>query len=122
MASRTDLTNVQVSDGYKQLLIVGDTDGIDATTGRILYDGNGTATDLEVASDHVNIKTKLKIGGSELTATPSQINTLTSGLTVTATELNQLDDVEVGGTNSDDIVDVSTAQSLSNKTIDGGTF
>ena len=122
MASRTDLSNLAVADGYTQLIHVGDSDGIDASTGRTLYDGDGTATDLEVAGNHVNVKTSFKIGGDALTATPTAINTIASGLTATAQELNQLDDVEVGGTNSDDIVDVATNQNLSNKTIDGGTF
>ena len=122
MSSRTDLTNITVADGYRQLIHVGDSDGIDGSTGRTLYDGNGTATDLEVAGDSVNVKTSLKIGGDALTATPTAINAIASGLTATAQELNQLDDVEVGGTNSDDIVDVATNQSLSNKTIDVGTF
>jgi len=45
-----------------------------------------------------------------------------NSVTATAAELNQLDDKTVGGTNSDDIVDVSSSQSLSNKTLDGGTF
>jgi len=38
-------------------------------------------------------------------------------LTATSTELNQLDGVTVGGTSPGDIVDLDTAQSLSNKTL-----
>jgi hypothetical protein len=121
MATRTDLSNTQIADGYKQLLHVGDSAGVHASTGRGIYDGDGTATDLEIATNHVNVKTKLKIGGVSLDATPSELNAF-AGLTATSSELNQLDDVTVGGTNSDDIVDVATAQSLTNKTIDGGTF
>tara|TARA_R100001510_G_C7656692_1_gene217034 strand:+ start:8539 stop:8778 length:240 start_codon:yes stop_codon:yes gene_type:complete len=45
-----------------------------------------------------------------------------NSVTATASELNQLDDKTVGGTNTDDIVDVGSSQSLSNKTLDGGTF
>ena len=108
MATRTDLSNLTVADGYKQLIHVGDSEGIDNTALRNLYDGDGTATDLEVSANAVNIKTQLKLAGS--------------GITATASELNQLDDKEIGGTNSDDIVDIGTAQSLNNKTIDGGTF
>ena len=108
MASRTDLSNVSIADGFKQLIHVGDSDGIHSSTGRTLYDGDGTATDLEVSQNSINIKTQLKIAGS--------------GITATANELNQLDDKTVGGTNSDDIVDIATAQELTNKTIDGGTF
>ena len=36
--------------------------------------------------------------------------------------LSELDDKTVGGTNNDDIVDVSSSQSLSNKTLEGGTY
>jgi len=108
MSSRTDLSNIAVAEGYRQLIHVGDSEGIDASTGRILYDGNGTATDLEISGNSVNVKTTLKIAGT--------------GISATANELNQLDDVEVGGTNADDIVDIGTTQSLTNKTIDGGTF
>ena len=121
MATRTDLSNVTVADGYSQLVHVGDSDGIDATTGRTLYDGNGTPIDLEVSSNSVNVKTKLNLQGVALDATATELNAF-GGLTSTVAELNQLDDVEVGGTQSDDIVDVATAQQLSNKTIDGGTF
>ena len=56
-----------------------------------------------------------------VTATTAELNK-TDGLTVTTSELNQLDDKTVGGTNSDVIVDVASSQSLSNKTLDGGTF
>jgi hypothetical protein len=45
-----------------------------------------------------------------------------NGVTATASEINQLDDKTVGGSNNDDIVDVSSSQSLINKTLDGGTF
>ena len=108
MASRTDLSNLSVANGYKQLIHVGDSDGIHSSTVRGIYDGDGTATDLELSGNSVNVKTQLKISGS--------------GITATANELNQLDDKTVGGTNSDDIVDVGTVQELKNKTIDGGTF
>ena len=43
-------------------------------------------------------------------------------ITATASELNQLDDKTVGGTNSDDIVDVSSSQTLSGKTIESNTY
>ena len=56
-----------------------------------------------------------------ITSTASEIN-ITDGLTATTAELNQLDDKTVGGTNSDDIVDVASSQSLDNKTLEGGTY
>lgn len=56
-----------------------------------------------------------------VTSTASELN-ITDGLTATTIELNQLDDKIVGGTESDDIVDVGSSQALDNKTLDGGTF
>ncbi len=56
-----------------------------------------------------------------VTSTASELN-ITDGLTATTAELNQLDDKTVGGTNSDDIVDVASSQSLDNKTLEGGTY
>jgi hypothetical protein len=56
-----------------------------------------------------------------VTADASELN-IADGLTATTTELNQLDDKVVGGTSNDDIVDVGSSQTLSNKTLDGGTF
>jgi hypothetical protein len=61
--------------------------------------------------------TKVKDSG----VTQSDLSKLNS-LTATATEINQLDDKTVGGTQSDDIVDISSSQSLSNKTLEGGTY
>lgn len=56
-----------------------------------------------------------------VTSSASELN-ITDGLTATTAELNQLDDKTVGGANNDDIVDVSSSQTLQNKTLDGGTF
>ena len=108
MAQRTDLSAIAVADGYKQLIHVGDSDGVHATTNRIIYDGDGTATDLELSGNSINVKTQLKISGS--------------GVTATANELNQLDDVELGGSDSQDVITVGSTQLINNKTIDGGTF
>jgi hypothetical protein len=108
MATRTDLSNIAVAEGYKQLIHVGDSTGIDSSTGRTLYDGDGTATDLELSGNSVNIKTRLKLNGS--------------GVLATASELNQLDDVEFGGDDSQDVITVGSTQLINNKTIDGGTF
>ncbi len=43
-------------------------------------------------------------------------------ITATASELNQLDDKVIGGTNNDDIVDVGSNQTLSGKTIESNTY
>ena len=50
-----------------------------------------------------------------------QANTNATGV-VTDSELNQLDDKVIGGTNNDDIVDVSSNQTLSGKTIESNTY
>ncbi len=64
-----------------------------------------------------NSITKVKDSG----VTQNDLAKLNS-VTATASELNQLDDKTVGGTNSDDIVDVGSSQSLTNKTLEGGTY
>ena len=61
--------------------------------------------------------TKVKDSG----VTQSDLTKLNS-LTASASEINQLDDKTVGGSNNDDIVDVASSQSLSNKTLEGGTY
>jgi|TARA_R110001583_G_scaffold30746_1_gene105891 hypothetical protein len=43
-------------------------------------------------------------------------------ISATASELNQLDDKVIGGTSSDDVVDISSTQALLNKVIDNGTY
>ena len=120
MSAVTTLTNQQIATSYVQLLHTGDSDGLGSTP-LVIYDGDGTATDLEVAGNHINVKTKLKLAGVALDATASEQKAF-SGLTATSSELNQLDDVEVGGSNADDIISVGATQTLTNKTIDGGTF
>ena len=74
----------------------------------------------------LTLTTQLNNNLGELKYTPlsqgaSELN-ITDGLTATTTELNQLDDKVVGGSENDDIVDVGSSQTLQNKTLDGGTF
>ena len=58
--------------------------------------------------------------------TDSNVTTLDltklKNITATASELNQLDDRVIGGTDNDDIVDLTSNQTLSGKTIDGNTY
>ena len=44
MAANTSLTDTAINTGYTQLLHVGDTDGVDASTNRVVFDGDGTTT------------------------------------------------------------------------------
>ena len=64
-----------------------------------------------------NSVTKVKDSG----VTQNDLSKLNS-VTATASEINQLDNKTVGGSNNDDIVDVGSSQSLTNKTLEGGTY
>ena len=128
MAANTDLTNTAISTGYTQLLHVGDSDGIHATTNRAIYDGNGTLSALVVSTANVGAasgKTLLQ-GGAEITSTAAELNildgvTATTGqinllasITASAVEINQLDGITVVSTDG--------TQTLINKTITSPTI
>ena len=66
MSSNTNLGNTPVNQGYVQLIHTGETGGIDGTL-RTLYDGDGTASDLQIASNKVKISTELFIGSKTIT-------------------------------------------------------
>ena len=65
MSSNTNIGNTPVNQGYVQLIHTGETGGIDGTL-RTLYDGDGTASDLQIASNKVKISTELYIGSDTL--------------------------------------------------------
>jgi hypothetical protein len=65
MSSNTNIGNTPVNQGYVQLIHMGETGGIDGTL-RALYDGDGTASDLLIASNKVKIGTTLYIGSDTL--------------------------------------------------------
>jgi hypothetical protein len=65
LSSNTNIGNTPVNQGYVQLIHMGETGGIDGTL-RALYDGDGTASDLLIASDKVKISTTLYIGSDTL--------------------------------------------------------
>ena len=65
MSSNTNIGNTPVNQGYVQLIHTGETGGIDGTL-RTLYDGDGTASDLQIASNKVKISTQLYIGSDTL--------------------------------------------------------
>ena len=94
MGANTSIQNTAISTGYTQLLHVGDSDGIHATTNRIVYDGDGTASALVISTANVGAasgKTLLQ-GGAEITSTAAEINIL-DGVTSSPAELNILDGV-----------------------------
>lgn len=66
MSSNTNIGNTPVNQGYVQLIHTGETGGIDGTL-RTLYDGDGTASDLQIASNKVKISTQLYIGSKTIT-------------------------------------------------------
>ena len=76
------LTGKTIASTYKDLLQVSNSNsGIDGTK-RAVSDGEATASPLELSSSAVNISSGFELGGSEVTAS--------------ATELNVLDDVTAG--------------------------
>jgi len=102
---------------FKDLLTVhnpsNDNEGLEANLKRIV-DGEGVESSVEISSDDLNITTH---NGSN-----KGLKLNSTLLTADASELNQLDGREVGGSNADDIVELGATQSLNNKTLDGGTF
>jgi len=66
LSSNTNIGNTPVNQGYVQLIHTGETGGIDGTL-RTLYDGDGTASDLQIASNAVKISTQLYIGSKTIT-------------------------------------------------------
>jgi len=65
LSSNTNIGNTPVNQGYVQLVHMGETGGIDGTL-RTLYDGDGTASDLQIASNKVKISTELYIGSKTI--------------------------------------------------------
>lgn len=65
MSSNTNLGPTPVNQGYVQLIHIGETGGIDGTL-RTIYDGDGTASDLQIASNAVKISTQLYIGSDTI--------------------------------------------------------
>lgn len=101
---------------YKDLLTIhGSTDneGVEATLKRV-KDGEGVDTALELSTGDLNIPTHdNSTNGLRLASTL---------VTASGSELNQLDDVVIGGTGANDVVTLQAAQAIEGKTIDGGTF
>ena len=94
MAANTSLTDTSISAGYTQLLHVGDTDGVHASTNRVVFDGDGTTTALEISGANVGAKSGASLlqGGVAITSTAAELNVL-DGVTSTTAELNILDGV-----------------------------
>ena len=117
MSSNTNIGNTPVNQGYVQLIHMGETGGIDGTL-RALYDGDGTASDLLIASDKVKVSTELYIGSKTLTEFVQDTvgAMLTTGsytnITTTYDDTNGNIDLNASGD-----VTLSNSVTLSNKTL-----
>ena len=105
------LVGETIASTYKQLTHV---DGGIGSTEKPLLDGDGTQASLEVGTDNVDISTH--------NGTNKGLKLQNTLLTASATELNQLDDKTVGGSNTTDITTNANTASLTNKTIEGGSY
>ena len=117
MSSNTNIGNTPVNQGYVQLIHTGETGGIDGTL-RTLYDGDGTASDLQIASNKVKINTELYIGSKTATEFIQDIvgSMFTTGsytnITTTYDDTNGNIDLSASGE-----VTLTGTQTLSNKTL-----
>ena len=112
-----DNQSVNKSVGVQNASKTDDAFTIDATEIPITLTGTN-AKNLQAAVQE-NVDGSGVISSSNVTT--SDLTKLRN-ITATASELNQLDDKVIGGTSSDDVVDVSSNQTLSNKVIDNGTY
>ena len=88
------LTGKKISESYKDLLQVSNSNsGVDATL-RDVEDGEGTASILQISSASINIKNDgaLQINETAVTSTAAELNIL-DGVTATTAEINYLDGV-----------------------------
>lgn len=108
------LTGKAPSTTFKDLLTVNssvDGEGIETTLKRV-FDGEGVASSVELSANDLNISTHngsstgLKLGGTIISSTASELNFLDGKTTA----------------NTGNIVTTAGTQSLDEKTLDGGSF
>jgi hypothetical protein len=122
LSSNTNIGNTPVNQGYVQLIHTGETGGIDGTL-RTLYDGDGTASDLQIASNAVKISTQLYIGSKTITEYVQDVvgDMFTTGsytnITTTYDDTNGNIDLSASGE-----VTLTGTQTLTNKTLASPTF
>ena len=79
------LTGKTIASTYKDLLQVSNSNsGIDGTK-RAVSDGEATASPLELSSSAVNISSGFELGGSEVTASATELNVMDGSTTTQAT-------------------------------------
>jgi len=117
MSSNTNIGNTPVNQGYVQLIHMGETGGIDGTL-RALYDGDGTASDLLIASDKVKISTTLYIGSDTLAEyIQDTVGTMFTGNTETNITVTYQDTDGTIDLVSTGEVTLIGSQTLTNKTL-----
>ena len=124
MSSNTNIGNTPVNQGYVQLIHTGETGGIDGTL-RTLYDGDGTASDLQIASNKVKISTELFIGSDTLQEYIQ--DTVGAMLVTNASHTNLSAAYDDAGDGAIDLtasgeVTLTGSQTLSNKTLTAPTL
>jgi len=112
-----DNQSVNKSVGVQNASKTDDTFTIDAIEIPISLTGTNAANLQDAVQENVN-------GSGIISSSNVEVSDLTKlkNITATASELNQLDDRVIGGNDNDDIVDLSSNQTLSGKTIDGNTY
>lgn len=115
--TNVDNQSVNKSVGVQNASKTDDTFTINATEIPISLTGTNAAN----LQDAVQANTNATGVVTDSNVTTSDLTKL-KNITATASELNQLDDKVIGGTNNDDIVDVSSNQTLSGKTIESNTY
>ncbi|MEL0208365.1 MAG: hypothetical protein VW915_05665, partial [Gammaproteobacteria bacterium] len=124
MSSNTNIGNTPVNQGYVQLIHTGETGGIDGTL-RTLYDGDGTASDLQIASNSVKVSTQLYIGAKTITEYVQDVvgdmfDTNGSHTNITATYDDDGDGaIDLVSTGE---VTLTGTETLTNKTLASPTF
>ena len=112
-----DNQSVNKSVGVQNASKTDDTFTINATEIPITLTGSNAKNLQSAVQENTNatgVVTDSNVTTSDLTKLKN--------ITATASELNQLDDKVIGGTNNDDIVDVGSTQTLSGKTIESNTY
>ena len=122
MSANTNLGNTPVNQGYVQLFHTGETGGVD-TTLRQMFDGDGTASDLYIASNAVKIGTTLYIGSDTLAEyIQDTVGAMFSGNTETNITVTYQDSDGTIDLVSSGEVTLTGSETLSNKTLAAPTL
>jgi len=107
----TTLVGQTIGSTFRQITHV---DGGLASSESAILDGDGTEAAIKLGTDNINVTTH---NGSNKGLKLQ--NTL---VTASAVDINQLKNNQVGGSSATDITSNNGTSSLTNKTIDGGTY